>query len=538
MSKVNLTFVVLATLIAMPTPTAASEMTWLNRTAVIIDNVVNPEREEALHMGLEAALKPHGAKLISRAETAAAVERFLVGNAVDATDTQLSALCTPLNAQSVAVIRMLAWDKGKKVSVFNIRVVGVGAGSLSRVKSAPLNPTEIGDVVGATVVELLKQLRPPVVTMATSTATGTAPPNPLRQRARAASPPVSDADAKRTRSKNLRRLGRSLMKSGRYEDATKAFLQCVSVDPMNARCHRDAGKAFAKLRKLANAANHYRCYLKIAPRAKDALEVQEYLRFAPSGECVPTGRTAVRPATDDSIAVVKDSGSFEVPADDLHQESPEDASSVMLSDGRRRRKNAPTPTQPRTKSPPFVSFNVGMAITGYGYSAEGSRLGTASMSLRLRNIVGQFPGIEGGHLHAFDAVVDLAGLGGAIQAEVPAPANLRGLETERKIVGIAGGRATLELTYLYAHLKAINQGTLRQKGIGVRVGAVAGVQYQHAFDDDVTIDKVVPVVGPLIALEIPNYNAGNSRYSSFSLKFYLVPIPDRLTAAAALVFDF
>ena len=328
------------------------------------------------------------------------------------------------------------------------------------------------------------------------------------------------------------------MKSGRYEDATKAFLQCVSVDPMNALCHRDAGKAFAKLRKLANAANHYRCYLKIAPRADDALEVQEYLRFAPSGECVPTGRTAVRPATDDSIAVVQDHGSFDVPADGEAREPPHDDDAVKVDDGRRRRRAAPTPSPRRTKSPPFVSFNVGMAISGYGYSAESSRLGVASMSLRLRNIVGQFPDIEGGHLHAFDAVVDLAGLGGAIQAEVPLSVSRPGLTSERKIVGVAGGRATLELTYLYAHLKAINQGTLRQKGIGVRVGAVAGVQYQRVLDDSVTLDDVVPVVGPLLALEVPNYNAGTGQYSSFSVKAYLVPFPDRLTTAVSLVFDF
>ncbi len=217
---------------------------------------------------------------------------------------------------------------------------------------------------------------------------------------------------------------------------------------------------------------------------------------------------------------------------------------------------ASSKTVTRVKDPPSSVFLAGVTLGGGGvliHSGSGSYatnavVGLGTLGLRLRSINGKFPGAQGGILNAFDLALEVDGQAGGAAMSVPGTPNVSfnartGQVTttpgrsQTQFFGFGGGQAFLEATYLFTYYGAMNPQSLAQSGFGFRLGAMGGGRMNAQLSGGGS-PQFSPIVGPVIGLEFPDYNAGTASLSSISFNAMVIPLPGALYAFGSLGFLF
>ncbi|MEQ9504563.1 MAG: PDZ domain-containing protein [Deltaproteobacteria bacterium] len=96
-------------------------------------------------------------------------------------------------------------------------------------------------------------------------------------------------------------------------------------------------------------------------------------------------------------------------------------------------------------------------------------------------------------------------------------------------------RSVAELSFAFGGFSAMNSGDLKQAGVALRLGGFAGVTTSLATSNEAELD-VSPTYGPVLALELPSYNAGTTEYSSTSASLIIIPI-EPVTVLFGLAFE-
>ncbi len=539
--------------------------------------------------GVRAELGPRlstaGATLLDPIATAAGLRAFLPGPAAEARDEALAELRRQLGVEELALVRVLARDDAKAVLVLHLRVVDADGRVHTSVRSSPSGPA-----AGGVIAEVIRSRLRLAVAAAEPTPTPRAAPPPSSPPPSA--PPATPAASARARSATvaatrsgaavpaastgarsagappppplvlgvadspiptlaeLRALaseGGRLARAGKPAEAEKVLRYCLERSPAWGPCAMGLAAFYAQRGDLEASYRTYRCFLDASPDGPNASEVREILSRAPPGVCDTgpgPGRAIAAPtAAGGATSASAGRASTEVRRDATGavREVTERSSGAELGAGGVG-VGFSSETLKRVQAPPSTPATTGILLGGsllFGDTISG-QLG--SFSLRFRNVYGQFPGVDGGPLHAFDLAVNLGAVAGRTITEVEVP-RLVGttIQTELQSIEttIAGGQATLELAYLFVSFGAMDPESLRQRGFGLRVGVQGGARMELVVSEGGGGEpEISPIVGPILGLELPGYNAGTASFSSVSVLVFVLPLPSLLSASASLALDF
>jgi hypothetical protein len=138
---------------------------------------------------------------------------------------------------------------------------------------------------------------------------------------------------------------------------------------------------------------------------------------------------------------------------------------------------------------------------------------------------GDLPGWRGGTWSGVGIDLSAGASGGAIITRVDNGATSNGL------LLFSGDAA---LGYQFYSFGRMHDDDLIARGVGVFVGARAGVANTRIYASDGTAQGTNPQYGPELQLSFPTYNFGSGKRDAVYLSFYVMPTGDFLFASCQL----
>lgn len=184
-------------------------------------------------------------------------------------------------------------------------------------------------------------------------------------------------------------------------------------------------------------------------------------------------------------------------------------------------------TVTKVATPPSSALNLALDLGGGGIvGASGGGPGAAFLLLdmKVRFLAGgKFPGAKGGSWAgmAIEPAVSLLAVfvdGGPSSGTATCPSC-----TTTTLLGVQLGGT---LGFQYLHFGKLEEGSLKQAGFGLLLGAYAGgtgIQTGTGAEQTMTW---TPTYGPVIGLSFPSYNAGTAHYAALSITAMILPMGD------------